>query len=143
MHVYVCAYSSVLQVRNVLRASVLRVYTWNSRAIDKNRVGTGYIIMEKISGIPLGKVWDWLPLKHRAEVDIHADYRVSEEVVHREILSTRKSTMLKILSLPQLKTTYLYVDQDGSEVCDSRSAVGSAVGREWVDDGRQKWKMQI
>ncbi|WEW58795.1 hypothetical protein PRK78_004263 [Emydomyces testavorans] len=44
-------------MRNVLKTPAPEVYAWNSRVDSENAVGAEYIIMEKLDGIPLGRVW--------------------------------------------------------------------------------------
>ena len=41
---------------NVLQTPAPRVYAWNARA-DENSVGAEYMVMERMPGVPLSKVW--------------------------------------------------------------------------------------
>src|SRR4051812_1698284 len=48
--------TNVLQARNVLGTPVPKVLAWSSKA-EENPVGAEYIIMEKVLGIELERVW--------------------------------------------------------------------------------------
>ena len=52
------------QVRNVLGTPVLRVFGWSSTA-QENPVGAEYVIMEKIPGIELQRVWPSMKIANR------------------------------------------------------------------------------
>ncbi|RMZ84963.1 hypothetical protein DV738_g299, partial [Chaetothyriales sp. CBS 135597] len=53
-------------VRNVLKVPAPKVYAWNSSCA--NPVGAEYILMERVSGIELDKVWDGMSGKEKFEV---------------------------------------------------------------------------
>ncbi|PYH34771.1 phosphotransferase enzyme family protein [Aspergillus neoniger CBS 115656] len=54
-------------VRNKLSTPVPKVLAWSSNA-SENPVGAEYIIMEKVGGIQLNKVWPRMNINHRFEL---------------------------------------------------------------------------
>lgn len=55
------------QVRNELGTPVPKVLAWCSKATE-TPVGAEYIIMEKVEGVQLDKVWPKMDIKNRFEV---------------------------------------------------------------------------
>ncbi|RMD44188.1 hypothetical protein DV735_g1027, partial [Chaetothyriales sp. CBS 134920] len=53
-------------VRNVLKVPAPRVYAWDSSSA--NPVGAEYILMERVAGVELDKVWDDMPGEKRFQV---------------------------------------------------------------------------
>ncbi|KAL2865292.1 aminoglycoside phosphotransferase family protein [Aspergillus lucknowensis] len=117
--------------RNELRTPVPKVLAWSSKAED-NLVGAEYIIMEKVAGIQLSKVWPTMGIKERFELV-------------KTICGYQKAWM----SIPftQYGSLYYSSDLEDSEGCalikgglslptHRRFAVGPSTGREFLDDGR-------
>lgn len=93
--------------------------------------------MEKISGIHLADVWDELEPSDKLKV-------VVQVFKYQRLWTTTKFTRFgglyyaKDVDTPPLFDECLYIDKDGQAVEDSRFAVGPAVSRECVNDGKQK-----
>ncbi|EEQ34651.1 hypothetical protein McanCB56680_003121 [Microsporum canis] len=120
-------------MRNVLKTPAPEVYAWNSRLDKGNNIGVEYIIMEKLDGIQLGRVWPSLDPADKMKIFLQI-------FDCQRLWSGTKFTSFGSL--------YYRDDLDGS-VCkplvdDRRSqppefnrfAIGPATGREWSDDGR-------
>ncbi|KAL4985075.1 kinase-like domain-containing protein [Aspergillus falconensis] len=116
---------------NELLTPVLKVLAWSSKAQD-NSVGAEYIIMEKVAGVQLSKVWPTMDIKERFELV-------------KTISGYQKSWMSK--SFTQYGSLYYSSDMKYSDGCDlvkgsmsipehHRFAVGPSTGREFLDDGR-------
>ncbi|KAL5047303.1 hypothetical protein BDW71DRAFT_196760 [Aspergillus fruticulosus] len=117
--------------RNELLTPVPKVLAWSSKAQD-NSVGAEYIIMEKVAGVQLSKVWPTMDIKERFEFV-------------KTISGHQKSWMSK--SFTQYGSLYYSSDMKYSDGCDlvkgsmsipehHRFAVGPSTGREFLDDGR-------
>ncbi|KAL3455672.1 hypothetical protein BJX64DRAFT_297366 [Aspergillus heterothallicus] len=117
--------------RNELQTPVPRVLAWSSRA-EETPVRAEYIIMEKVPGVQLEKVWPKMDIKQRFELV-------------KTISKYQKAWMSTTFS--QYGSLYYSDDINGAEGCglikqDSslsshqRFAVGPSTGREFVDDGR-------
>ncbi|KAJ9310606.1 hypothetical protein DTO271D3_9128 [Paecilomyces variotii] len=111
--------------RNELRTPVPKVLAWSSKAED-NSVGAEYIIMEKVAGIQLSKVWPTMGIKERFE-----------------LVKTISGYQKDWMSTPftQYGSLYYSSDMEYSDRCDlvtehHRFAVGPSTGRESLDDGR-------
>lgn len=57
----------LFQVRNELGIPAPKVLAWCSKATE-TPVGAEYIIMEKVEGVQLDKVWPKMDIKNRFEV---------------------------------------------------------------------------
>ncbi|KAH1486852.1 hypothetical protein LV164_008125 [Aspergillus fumigatus] len=119
-------------VRNELRTPVPKVLAWSSKPAD-NFVGAEYIIMEKVAGVQLSKVWSKMGIKERFELV-------------KTISGYQKAWMS--MSFTQYGSLYYSSDTD-SDGCDlakgdgsvtksQRFAVGPSTGREFLDDGRME-----
>ncbi|KAK4983580.1 hypothetical protein LTR66_008780 [Elasticomyces elasticus] len=102
-------------VHNILGTPVPKVYAWNSKA-ESNPVGVEYIIMEKIPGVQLERVWN------RPEAG-------QTLKVIAAIAEYQKAWMSA--SFTRIGCLYYAEDLDPST-----SEPWPAIGREWVDDGR-------
>jgi hypothetical protein len=123
-------------MRNVLQTPVPQVYAWNSRVNQNNAVGAEYIVIEKLPGIPVGKIWDSLHPRDRVKICMQI-------LAHQKRWTATKffrSGSLYYSGDVEDRTPrgQLYVDGDGNSVDSTRYTVGPAVGREWVDEGRQQ-----
>ncbi|KAF4237520.1 hypothetical protein CNMCM8980_002423 [Aspergillus fumigatiaffinis] len=118
-------------VRNELRTPVPKVLAWSSKAED-NLVGAEYIIMEKVAGVQLSKVWPEMGIKERFELV-------------KTISGYQKAWMS--MSFTQYGSLYYSSDTDDTDGCDlvkgdgsvtknQGFAVGPSTGREFLDDGR-------
>ncbi|KAF4266760.1 hypothetical protein KXX33_006653 [Aspergillus fumigatus] len=116
-------------VRNELRTLVPKVLAWSSKPAD-NFVGAEYIIMEKVAGVQLSKVWSKMGIKERFELV-------------KTISGYQKAWTS--MSFTQYGSLYYSSDTD-SDGCDlakgdgsvtksQRFAVGPSTGREFLDDG--------
>lgn len=103
-------------MRTVCKIPVPEVHVWSSQ---NNSVSADYIVMEKVSGVPLGSVWSSMPLENRfyltkviaqyQEVWMNASFRhfgslyFAEDLagVRRAHLSARDSQAGSLLSGPR------------------------------------------
>ncbi|KAL4812320.1 kinase-like domain-containing protein [Aspergillus spinulosporus] len=117
--------------RNELRTPVPKVLAWSSKAKD-NSVGAEYIIIEKVAGVQLSKVWPTMNIKERFELV-------------KTISGYQKKWMSK--TFPQYGSLYYSSDMKKSNrsnlVEGSMSipehhqfAVGPSTGREFLNNGR-------
>jgi hypothetical protein len=119
----------VLRARNTLGTPVPKVFAWNSRADDA--VGAEYIIMEKMAGVQLSEVWKNMKLVDKMqlrlnlaryqEVWLSASFRQFGGLYYRQDLESGPSE------------DYLYTNQKGENVHDSRFTIGPMTGRDWCD----------
>ncbi|PWY77778.1 phosphotransferase enzyme family protein [Aspergillus eucalypticola CBS 122712] len=100
-------------VRNKLSTPVPKVLAWSSNA-SENPVGAGYIIMEKVGGIQLNKVWPRMNIKQRFELA-------------KTIARYQKAWM---------SNGCILVNEDGSQFKDDQFAISPSTGRGFLDDGR-------
>lgn len=113
----------------MLCTPVPKVLAWSSRTAE-NSVGAEYIIMEKVAGVQLNKVWPGMSIKERFELV-------------KTISGYQKAWMST--SFGQYGSLYYSSDIDDSHGCDlvkgdkstksHRFAVGPSTGREFLDDG--------
>ncbi|KAE8355824.1 kinase-like domain-containing protein [Aspergillus coremiiformis] len=117
--------------RNELCTPVPKVLAWSSKAED-NTVGAEYIIMEKVAGVQLSKVWPTMGFKERFELV--------------KTISTYQKAWMAI-PFTHYGSLYYSSDMEDSDGCDlvkgvlsipkhHRFAVGPSTGREFLDDGR-------
>ncbi|KAI9679362.1 MAG: hypothetical protein M1817_005384 [Caeruleum heppii] len=109
------------------------VYAWSSRAQD-NAVGAEYIIMEKLPGIDLERVWSNMNIQDRfAVVKVLADYQKR----WTSISFQKFGSLYYAEDLDgQTADSPLYTDQHGDEITNSKFAVGPSTAREFIDHGR-------
>ena len=121
------------QARTVLETPLPKVYAWSSRA-QENAVGAEYVIMEKLPGIELERVWTGMKIGDRfAVVKAIARYQKSWTSV-----SVEKFGSLYFAEDLDGQTVDgpLYTDQHGVQITNSKFAIGPSTGREFIDDGR-------
>lgn len=125
-------YVELSQVRMKLGTPVPRVHAWSSRA-QSNAVGAEYIIMEKLSGVPLDTVW--------AEMEIQDRFTVVKAIARYQ-KAWMSCTFRQFGSLYFSKDldgsgqSFLYTICEGVELKELRFAVGPSTGRSFSDDGR-------
>ncbi|EFR04039.1 phosphotransferase enzyme family protein [Nannizzia gypsea CBS 118893] len=124
-------------MRNVLKTPAPEVYAWSSRLDGRNKVGAEYMIMEKLDGIPLGKVWPTLDPADQMKIFLQVfDYQ-------RVWTATKFASFGSLYytnDLDELLRKPLFAERDGQTVKFDRFAIGPATGREWSDDGRDVLK---
>lgn len=121
-------------MRETLKTPVPKVYAWNSRAKEDNKVGAEYIIMEKLAGAPLEDRW--------ADMEISDQFKLVKTIAgyQKAWMSASLNQFGSLYYARDLsgcnKTNPLYIDQNGDAIVDERFAVGLSTGRELSDDGR-------
>ncbi|EAW10677.1 aminoglycoside phosphotransferase family protein [Aspergillus clavatus NRRL 1] len=117
--------------RNELQTPVPKVLAWSSKAKD-NSVGTEYIIIEKVPGVQLDKVWPEMDIKERFElVKTISGYQKT----WMSTSFTQYGSLYYSSAIDDTDGCNL-VKEDGSIVKTHRFAVGPSTGREFLDDGR-------
>lgn len=114
----------ILQAMNVLGTPVPRVLAWSSDA-NENPVGVEYIIMEKVAGVQLDRVWPTTHIKERFEV-VTAISKFQKAWMSATF--SKYGSLYYSRDLEGLEEGCSYVRDDGAEVHDAR--------REFFDDGR-------
>ena len=114
----------------MLDTPVPRVHSWNSRATS-HPVGAEFIIMDKVDGVPLSKIWPTMALPQKLQV-LLALTRLQKQWLGISLSHYGGLYYAKDI-LP--RTGYHYV-KNGNAVTDSVFAVGPATGRDWFDAGR-------
>lgn len=122
-------------MRNVLQTPAPQVYAWNSRVDRNNPVGAENIVMEKIQGIPLARVWDSLQLQDWIKICLQI-FKYQKKWTAAKFSQFGSLYYCKDIE-SAMPGTQLYLDEAGHPVDSSKFTVGPAVGREWVDDGRR------
>ncbi|EER23915.1 hypothetical protein CPC735_052850 [Coccidioides posadasii C735 delta SOWgp] len=118
--------------RNILQTPAPHVYAWNARVDERNSVGAEYIVMEKMPGVPLSKVWwDLQPNKKLKILLQVVDYQ--RRWTHTKF--TGFGSLYYAKDVDPRRQDPLYV-KDGEAVTDSQFAIGPSVAREWSDEGR-------
>ncbi|KAF2431190.1 phosphotransferase enzyme family protein [Tothia fuscella] len=121
-------------LRNVLYLPVPQVYAWSSKS-DSTPVGAEYILMEKIQGVPLREKWRHLVPGDKVKLLFQIDR------YQQRWTSTRFPKIGSIYYRRDLMSPppddYLFQNNQMELVSMSEFAVGPAVGREWVEHGRQ------
>ncbi|KAL3425182.1 hypothetical protein PVAG01_04463 [Phlyctema vagabunda] len=120
-------------VRNVLKTPVPKVFAWSSKA-KENPVGAEYIIMEKVPGIELERVWPTMKTEDRLTVvQTIAKYQKSwTSVSFKKYGSLYYTTDIDTDS----DNEALYTDADGTAVKNSTFSIGPSTGRELIDERR-------
>ncbi|KAK2861443.1 hypothetical protein FQN49_004186 [Arthroderma sp. PD_2] len=112
-------------MRTVCKIPVPKVYAWSSQ---DNSVGSEYIIMEKVSGVPLDSVWPSM--------------RLDDRFALTKTIAKYQEAWMKA-SFSHFGSLYFAEDlagvrhvplQDG--LSDRKFAIGPSTGREWFDAGR-------
>jgi hypothetical protein len=123
----------ILQARNILGTPVPKVFAWSSKA-QENPVGAEYIIMEKVPGIELERVWASMDIADRlAVVKAIAGFQKAWMAVPFKKFGGLYYT--KDLD-KRTGDDLLYVDENGANVTESKFAIGPSTGRELNDNGR-------
>ncbi|EFW21973.1 conserved hypothetical protein [Coccidioides posadasii str. Silveira] len=118
--------------RNILQTPAPHVYAWNARVDERNSVRAEYIVMEKMPGVPLSKVWwDLQPNKKLKILLQVVDYQ--RRWTHTKF--TGFGSLYYAKDVDPRRQDPLYV-KDGEAVTDSQFAIGPSVAREWSDEGR-------
>ncbi|KAL2063111.1 hypothetical protein VTL71DRAFT_6183 [Oculimacula yallundae] len=119
--------------RNVLKTPVPKVFAWSSVA-QENPVGAEYIIMEKVPGIELARVWPDMKIADRfAVVKAIAGFQKTwTSVSFKKFGSLYYAKDLD--ERPEI--TPLFIDESGIETNDTKFAIGPSTGRELLDNGR-------
>jgi len=120
-------------MRNELKIPVPKVLAWNSVA-DKDGVGAEYIIMEKVGGIELEKIWPSLEVKDKfmlvktiagfEEAWMSLNFTKFGSLYFTKDLDTR---------FPENEILYR---KDSECVTNKHYSVGPSTGRETADNGR-------
>ncbi|KAK2803682.1 hypothetical protein FQN50_006900 [Emmonsiellopsis sp. PD_5] len=119
--------------RNILQTPAPHVYAWNARVDERNSVGAEYIVMEKMPGVPLSKVWWNLQPNKKLKILLQVfDYQKR----WTQTKFTKFGGLYYAKDVDSRQQDALYV-KDGEFIRDSPFAVGPAVAREWSDAGRE------
>ncbi|KAF2475119.1 phosphotransferase enzyme family protein [Lindgomyces ingoldianus] len=121
-------------LRNVLHLPVPQVYAWSSRS-DSTPVGAEYILMEKIQGVPLREKWQHLAPRDKVKLFFQIDRYQQKWTSTRFPKIGSLYYRRDLLSPPP--DDYLFQNNQMEPISMSEFAVGPAVGREWVEHGRQ------
>ncbi|WEW57142.1 hypothetical protein PRK78_002603 [Emydomyces testavorans] len=120
-------------VKNVLGTPAPKILGWNSKS--DNPVGAEYVIMEKVKGVPLEKLWNRL------------DSEVKSNLVEQIAAFQRCWTLTTFVQygglyykgdLPNSMSSLVYTNHKGKRITDDRFAVGPSVSRNNVHDERNQ-----
>ncbi|GAT25167.1 phosphotransferase enzyme family protein [Aspergillus luchuensis] len=117
-------------VRNKLNTPVPKILAWSSNA-SENPVGAEYILMEKVGGIQLNKVWPRMNIKQRFEL-VKTIARYQKAWMSKSFIQYGSLYYSKDL---QSNSGCILVNEDGSRFKDDRFAIGPSTGRGFLDDG--------
>ena len=125
--------TDIPQARNVLGTPVPRVFDWSSKA-QENAVGAEYIIMEKVPGIELERVWPSMKIGDRLTLvkAIAGFQKAWTSVSFKKFGSLYFAKDLE----EQTGNDLLYIDANGVNITDRKFAIGPSTGREFIDNGR-------
>jgi len=105
---------------------VPKVYAWSSRA--DNAVGAEYVIMEKMTGVQLSEVWKNMKLVDKMQLRLNL---ASYQEIWLSISFRQFGGLYYKEDLGDVPSEgYLYTNQKGERVQDSRFAVGPMKGRD-------------
>ncbi len=112
---------------------VPRVLAWSS-TVQQNPVGAEYIIMEKVPGIELERVWPSMKIADRFSIvkAIAGFQKAWTSVSFKKYGSLYYARDLE----KRVGNDLLYVGADGIEATNAKFAIGPSTGRELVDNGR-------
>ncbi|KAJ5477675.1 phosphotransferase enzyme family protein [Penicillium desertorum] len=106
------------------------VHAWNSRA-KLHPVGTEFIIMDKVEGVPLSEVCDTMQLQQKLKVIL------AMTSPHKKWLSVSFSHYGSLYYAGDVQSpTGNHCVNEGMAINDSEFAIGPATGRDWFDAGR-------
>lgn len=108
-----------------------KVLAWSSNA-SENPIGAEYIIMEKVGGVQLNKVWPRMNIKQRFEL-VKTISRYQKAWMSKTFTQYGSLYYSKDL---QSNSGCILVNEDGSQFEDDRFAIGPSTGRGFLDDGR-------
>ena len=124
--------SYALQARNVLGTPVPKVYAWSSRS-NESTIGSEYIIMDVVKGVPLSKVWASMEIENRwAIVNALSRYQKA----WTSISFNQFGGPYYAEDLNDNTQCLSYVNSDGLRVNDTKFCVGPSTVRDSVDYGR-------
>ncbi|OAL28138.1 hypothetical protein AYO20_09557 [Fonsecaea nubica] len=123
-------------VRNILETPAPHVYAWNSRA--DNPVGSEYIIMEKMPGVQLSRVWDHMKPTDKVLVVIQL-FRFQKRWLSACFTNIGGLYYADDVEAGAARAP-LFTDSTGKEVRDDRFVIGPTNGRDWVDGVRSSLK---
>ncbi|KAL9124557.1 MAG: hypothetical protein Q9217_006122 [Psora testacea] len=120
-------------VRNVLKIPAPKVFAWSSRR-EENPVNAEYIVMEKVPGIELEKLWGDITGRQKYEI-------VKQLIGIEKSFATTRFTSFGSLyyaeDVPKVSNNkILCVSKDGTEMQCSRFAIGPTNNRMFFDEGR-------
>lgn len=107
-----------------------RVYAWNSHA-NSDVVGAEYIIMEKVSGVPLTQVWNTLKLPQRFQVLLAL---TKLQMKWLGVSFSHYGSLYYMGDVPSPARSWY--SKGGKTLENARFMIGPATGRDWVDAGR-------
>lgn len=119
-------------MRTVLGVPVPAIHASNFRA-ESSPVGAEFIIMEKVPGIPLRKVWASFKPTDKLKVFLQV-FRYQQAWATASF--DQFGSLYYAEDLESLSSDHLSIDSTGGPVRNSKFTVGPAVGREWVDKDR-------
>ena len=121
------------QAKTVLRMPVPQVYAWSSDT-SSNTVQCQYIIMERVPGVPLKRVWDGLSAKQKVEIvrqlaAFGATFAATRFSAYGSLYFAK--------DLPEAsRRGTLYVGPAGTDVPAGKFAIGPSTAEIYNDGGR-------
>jgi hypothetical protein len=117
----------------VLGTPVPKVLAWSSKA-QENPVGAEYIIMEKVQGIELERVWPSMSIKDRLTLVKNI---VGFQKGWTSVSFKKFGGLYYATDLDEPTTNEpLYIDTDGTDITNEKFAIGPSTGRELIDNAR-------
>ncbi|PGH29552.1 hypothetical protein GX50_07694 [[Emmonsia] crescens] len=119
--------------RTVLETPVPQVYAWNASANDSNNsVGAEFIIMERVSGVPLSDIW-W-DLQPNQKLKVFAQVvRYMKRWTSVSFNGLGGLYFVEDVDTPSREPLYF---EEGKPIRNSRFTIGPSSNREWSDEGR-------
>ncbi|KAL6704927.1 hypothetical protein ACN47E_007472 [Coniothyrium glycines] len=119
--------------RNQLGTPIPRVLAWSSRR-ECNLVGAEYVLMERVAGVELERLWPSMARRDKIEL-------IRNLVTYQEAWAATKFKGLGSLyhagDLEEnLQSKCSYENAQGTEIHSEQFVIGPSVGRDWFDDGR-------
>ncbi|KAK9364515.1 kinase-like domain-containing protein [Lipomyces kononenkoae] len=120
-------------MRNVMGTPVPKVLAWSSKS--DNTVGAEYIIMEKLQGVQLDRIWERL--------DVDVQLKVLKQIAKYQESWTftcfdRFGGLYYKEDLASDTPSLVYTNKEGQRITDHRFAVGPSPSRHNSDDGRMQ-----
>ena len=111
-----------------------QVFAWSSRR-EENPVNAEYIIMEKIPGVELEKLWDDMTGRQKYEI---VEQLVGFEKSFASTAFRLFGSLYYVQDIPNVADDeVLYVNEDGTETQCSQFAIGPTTNRMFFDEGRR------